>query len=144
MVNGLLPGAASLSTPVPGYGAPADPLSPELRGLAAKAGGPQGEELRRAARDFEAVFLRMLLGTMLPEDGGGLFGEGPSAGVVRGMFVDQIADGLADRRSLGIADLVEKTMNRGVAQAEGRPGAVPAPARPPSTGPKTVPVDLKV
>lgn len=143
MVSAAQSIGAPIATPVPGYGAPADPLSPELGRLAAAGNSQDDGKIHRAARDFEAVFLRMLLSTMLPEDGGGLFGEGPSAGVVRGMFVDQIGDGLADRRALGIADLVERSMKRDSVEEPGRPDAAPAPAQASSAGAQTVPVDLR-
>jgi peptidoglycan hydrolase FlgJ len=135
--------APGANLPAPAYRAPADPQAGDLRRLAAAGESPDGAEIHRAARDFEAVFLRMLLGAMLPEEGGGIFGEGPSAGVVRGMFVDQVGDGLAERRALGIADLVERSMKRESAGEPSRQDAVPAPARTNSAGARSVPVDLR-
>ncbi len=143
MVSAPLAIEGSLRSSVPGYGAPEDPLSPALRGLAAGTEALKGEDLRRAARDFEAVFLRMILSSMVPEDGGGLFGEGPSAGVVRGLFVDQVGGSLAERRSLGIADLIERTMDRDHAVPGGRSETAPGAARPPAAGANSVPVDLR-
>jgi Rod binding domain-containing protein len=90
--------------------------------------------LGRAAQEFEGVFLRMLLQVMLPEDGGGLFGSGPAAGVVRGMFVDQVGDALSRQRSLGLADLVEGDMARTLSSQNERPRAL---------GKKVAPVDLQ-
>jgi Rod binding domain-containing protein len=89
----------------------------------------EADTVRQTARDFEGIFLRMLLDRMLPEDGGGLFGEGPAAGIVRGMFVDGIGASLAGRRALGIADLIEKDLTREPALPAGRP-AEPATRTP--------------
>ncbi len=80
-------------------------------------GGPAGQlstpaGARRAAEQFEAIFIRLLLDKMLPEESG-LFGSGAGAGIVRGMFVDQVGAGLAGRRSLGIADVVERSLMAG-------------------------------
>src|SRR6185369_11422478 len=97
-------------------------------GGAIPSGGPaprgnevEADRARRTARDFEGVFLRMLLDRMLPEDGGGLFGGGPAAGIVRGMFVEKIGASLAARRALGIADLIETNLMREPAPAAGTP-----------------------
>ena len=78
-----------------------------LSASSARSGG-----LDRAAEGFEALFLRLLLVRMLPEGDGGLFGGGPAAGVVRGLFVDEVGSSLARTRSLGIADLIERNMKR--------------------------------
>ncbi len=98
-----------------------------LRGASSLERGALAPELEKAAGEFEGIFLRMLLGKMLSEESG-LFGSGPSAGIVKGMFVDQVGAGLAQRRSLGIADLVLRSMERDAAPAD---------------GPSGVPVDLK-
>jgi Rod binding domain-containing protein len=84
----------------------------DSRAIDALAGADGKGDLRKAATEFEAVFLRMLLAQAMPEDGGGLFGEGPAAGIVRGLFVDKMGEGLAGRRALGIADLVERSLER--------------------------------
>jgi Rod binding domain-containing protein len=70
------------------------------------------DDVGKAAKEFEAVFTRMLLAQAIPEEGGGLFGEGPAAGIVRGLFVDRMGEGLAGRRALGIAEIVERSLER--------------------------------
>jgi Rod binding domain-containing protein len=100
---------------------PAAERSPPAAGSPREAGKEENPELRRAAQEFEGVFLRMLLATMLPDDGGGLFGEGPGAGIVRGMFVDQVGASLSQRRALGVADLIERDLARELAPEGGRP-----------------------
>jgi len=119
-------------------------------GRAARAAGAAGAaagsgadgELGRAATEMEGVFLRMLLGSMMPEDGGGLFGSGPAAGIVREMFVGAVGDGLARRRALGIADLVEKSMKmEPAADPAGRPEA--AAGRSGAAGADPVLTDLR-
>lgn len=94
-------------------------ISRASRTLAAGGRSAGREELSKTAAEFEAIFIRMLLGTMLPEDGGGLFGEGPSAGMVRSLFVDQVGATLAGRRDFGIADLVERSLEKDGTAAEG-------------------------
>ncbi len=73
---------------------------------------PSGPALERAARDFEAVFVRMMLETMLQGESDSFFGAGPSAGVVRNLFLDQVGSAVAGRKAFGIASLVEKSMAR--------------------------------
>jgi Rod binding domain-containing protein len=107
-----------------------DPLGPAraaglLDGTALPAGSlrtaaSKDDDIRRTATEFEAVFLRQILASMLPEDGGSLFGGGPAGGTIRGMFVERIGNALAARRPLGVAELVEQTLRR-EASATDRP-----------------------
>jgi len=71
-----------------------------------------GPALERAARDFEAVFVRMILEATLQGETTSFFGAGASAGVMRNLFLDQIGSAVAARKPFGIASLVEKSMAR--------------------------------
>lgn len=62
----------------------------------------------KAAAEFEAVFLRLLLKEMMPRDGQGFFGQGPGADVYKDLFVGSIADRMAERGVLGIRPFLEK------------------------------------
>jgi len=70
----------------------------------------------KVGQEFEAIFARMVLGACLPQDSGGAFGSGPEAGFLRGMMVDQVGTALARRRSLGIAEVVERALTGMVAE----------------------------
>ena len=111
-----------------------DPAS--LGNLASPDPKASKEEIRRVAEGFEEIFLRLLLSLSLPEGDGGFFGTGPGSGVVRGMFVEQVGGSMAARRSLGIADLVERSLQGDV----GRDDSVAAAA--PGKSPEAVPADL--
>ena len=67
-------------------------------------------ELRDAARDFEAILIRQLLSAMSQTLSGGLFGEG-TAGDIYGDFMNAaIADNVAQRNDLGLADALYRSL----------------------------------
>ena len=57
-----------------------------------------------AARDFEAMVLRPMVETMLPE--GAAFGTGTGSEAWRGMLVDALADTLARDGTLGLGAIL--------------------------------------
>jgi flagellar protein FlgJ len=64
---------------------------------------------RKVAQQFEAIFLRQLLGTL--EKTGGLGGSSNGgAAVFRSMMVGALADGAAEGGGIGLADVVFKAM----------------------------------
>ena len=64
---------------------------------------------RKVAQQFEAIFLRQLLGSM--EKSGGLGGSSTAgAGVFKSMMVGALADGAADGGGIGLAEVVLKAM----------------------------------
>ena len=66
-------------------------------------------EQRKVAQQFEAIFLRQLLGGM--EKSGGLGGSSTAgAGVFKSMMVGALADGAADGGGIGLAEVVLKAM----------------------------------
>lgn len=74
-----------------------------------------GEEgrLRRAAQEFEGLFLGMLLKAMRTTVGrGGLFREGPDTQLYREMFDEEVGRAMARAGGIGLAGLLmggEKT-----------------------------------
>jgi peptidoglycan hydrolase FlgJ len=84
------------------------PLSP-LAGPAAppaKADPAELKQLKQVAKQFEAVFLRQLIGTMRSAGmGDGLF-DSSSTEQFRDMADARNADSMADKGVLGVADLL--------------------------------------
>ncbi len=78
-----------------------------LKGRAAE-GDP--ESLQAAARQFEALFVQMMLKSM--RDAGAIFGESGEQSY-RQMFDQQIAIDLAEHQGLGIAELLLRQINPG-------------------------------
>ena len=113
----------------------------------ADAQGPTPEQLK-AAKDFEAIFIRQLLSSL--EKSSGISGGDKSGGAVfRSMMVSALADTAAEGGGIGLRDLITRAMlppapqgkpdlsHAGVSQAgasqEGAspPGAFTAGAAPP-------------
>lgn len=65
-------------------------------------------EQRQVAQQFEAIFMRQLLGSM--EKSGSLGGDTSGAGVYRSMMVGALADSAASGGGIGLAELVLKAM----------------------------------
>ena len=99
----------------------ANPATPTALGAAGT--GPsveaQREQLRQAAQQFEAIFLRQMIGSMrnarLAED---VFGSSSSE-QFRDMGDAQLADSMSRQGSFGIAEMLLSQFNRAV---------VPSPA----------------
>lgn len=77
---------------------------------------PQGETLdarkaaiRKAAQEFESVFLSQMMAPMFEGLGeGDLFGGGSSAKIYRSMMVQEYGKAIARSGGIGIADSVER------------------------------------
>lgn len=78
-------------------------------GTAARAVAP-GQDAKRAARDFEAVFLTQVVEEMLATVNVGSFGGGEAEKMWRGVLAQSVADQIADRGGIGIAPSVEGTI----------------------------------
>jgi flagellar protein FlgJ len=65
-------------------------------------------EQRQVAQQFEAIFMRQLLGSL--EQSGGLGGDSTGGGVYRSMMVGALADNTASGGGIGLAELVLKAM----------------------------------
>lgn len=81
-----------------------------LQSLKREAASDPAEALRPVARQFESVFLQMMLKSMraaVPE--GGLFDSQDSA-VYRDMFDNQMAVNLAEQGGVGLADVMVRQL----------------------------------
>lgn len=93
-------------------------------------------EQQKAARDFEAIFLRQLLSSL--EKGSGVSGGQSSGGAVfRSMMVSAMADKAAEGGGIGLSELILKAMLPPAAQGKldlaPYGGASPVPAAGAST-----------
>lgn len=81
----------------------------------------------QVAQQFEAIFLRQLMGTL--EKSGGFGGSGTGAGIYKSMMVGALADSTAEGGGIGLADVVFKAM---MPQAAGgaRAAGATAPSKP--------------
>jgi Rod binding domain-containing protein len=74
---------------------------------AASATRPTPDQ-EKAARDFEAIFLRQLMSSL--EKGGGLGGQSSGGQVFRSMMVSALADTASEGGGIGLRDLILKAM----------------------------------
>jgi flagellar protein FlgJ len=90
-------------------------------------------EQRRVAQEFEAIFMRQLLGSM--EKSGGIAGGGSDHGAAmyRSMMVGAMADNAAQAGGIGLSEMVLKAMLPPATLAAPPLGQSPSPA--PSLGP---------
>lgn len=73
-----------------------------------------------AFRGFERMVLRNLFESILPDEGSGSFGGGPSAGIWRSMAADQFAGVCAEGGGIGLADLFTSAGMEAPPRAEGQ------------------------
>jgi Rod binding domain-containing protein len=102
-----------------------NPLTPAAQTADARATGPSFEE-REALKQFEAIFLRQLLGSL--EKAGTFAGKkGPSSGsaLYGSMMVGAMADAAADAGGIGLVSLFQETLQQRNAAAL----ATPEPAK---------------
>jgi flagellar protein FlgJ len=74
---------------------------------AASVTGPTPEQ-QKAARDFEAIFLRQLMSSL--ETSGGLGGDSGGGQVFRSMMVSALADTASEGGGIGLSELILKAM----------------------------------
>lgn len=111
-----------------------------LAELRARAGGEGGAEVtRETARQFEALFVQMMLKSM--REAGAAFGDGSDT-TYRDLFDQQIAVEITRGRGLGVAEMLARQLEAGSTQktpalrAPGTADVVPAlTAAPPSPPP---------
>ncbi|PSJ39983.1 hypothetical protein C7I55_13740 [Sphingomonas deserti] len=84
-----------------------DPIS--ISGTAPASDGGTAAELKAAAKAFEAVFVRQMIGSMrqasLGED---ILSGGQAAEQFRSMQDSQLADAMAEQGGFGIAEMLER------------------------------------
>ncbi len=82
--------------------------------------GKDKERLRDAARDFEAIFLNLMLGSMrktVQKDS--RFSGGPAEGVFQGMLDQEFATGAARKgNGLGIGEMLYRSLERAVSRQD--------------------------
>jgi flagellar protein FlgJ len=93
-------------------------------------------EQRQVAQQFEAIFMRQLLGSM--EKSGGLGGDTTGAGVYRSMMVGALADSAASGGGIGLAEIVLKAMVAAEPGGPKLPAVSPAAASSDSVSPAAV------
>jgi Rod binding domain-containing protein len=90
------------------------PISTATRGHGPRdAGAPVPPEVRRAAEEFEAVFLSEMLAPMFEAlDTDGLGGGGTGEQIFRPMLVERYAESIARAGGVGIADSIVRELMR--------------------------------
>ncbi|HCK82075.1 MAG TPA: hypothetical protein DIC59_11520, partial [Candidatus Competibacteraceae bacterium] len=86
-----------------------------LAGLRRQARQNSPEAVREAAKQFEAVFVQMMLKSMRaasPSDGGGLM-DNDQTQLYREMYDQQIALSMAQQGKLGLADTIARQLGGG-------------------------------
>jgi Rod binding domain-containing protein len=83
---------------------------------------------RKAARDFEAIFLRQLLSSL--EKGGGVGAQSSGGNVFRSMMVSALADTAAEGGGIGLSEVILKAMLPPTPPGAAAPGPVNAAANP--------------
>ncbi len=106
-------------------GLPADGRS--LRALARPAGAATPEGVRQAAKQFEALFLQMMLKSMREATPGEHVLGGSAEKFYTGMLDQHLGQGLAGR-GLGLAEVLQRQLSRQAGMA----GDAAGPARPPA------------
>ncbi len=94
------------------------PATPAILPQVPSAMAPRSNDPTRVADGFEAMFLSMLLAPL--EDSEAFFGAGAAGRSFSGLFRQQLADGIAASRPLGIADRIEAVLRRQAAESYGR------------------------
>lgn len=96
---------------------------------AADASGEKLAEQRQVAQQFEAIFLRQLLGSL--EKAGGFGGKGDSGSAIFGsMMVNALADSAAASGGIGLADIIFKALLPPEVPGAANAGAAPDGAAP--------------
>ena len=96
--------------------APLNPVSyTDIAGLGALKRGAHAQSpqaLREAARQFESLFMRMMLKSMREASSGDPNFDSQQGGFYRDMFDDQIAVDLSRGRGMGLADMLMRQLQR--------------------------------
>ncbi|HKT76345.1 MAG TPA: rod-binding protein [Sphingobium sp.] len=100
----------------------------QINGISTGAQGPaspQKAQLEKVARQFEAIFLRQMIGTMRQSGGGeGIF-DSSATEQFRDMSDARTADSMAEKGALGIAEMLLRQYESRTPAAS----AAPAPAQ---------------
>jgi len=81
------------------------------RAAEALRGKPNAEAIRKAAEEFEAVFLSQMLAPMFETlESDTMFGGGPGEDIYRSMMVEEYGKAISRSGGVGIADAVAKEL----------------------------------
>ncbi|MFQ5675737.1 MAG: transglycosylase SLT domain-containing protein [bacterium] len=69
-------------------------------------------QLKRAAQDFEAIFISQILQNMRRSMKSGLFGDGVSSDIYNSMFDENIAKAIASKDGFGLSDIIIKSLQK--------------------------------
>lgn len=97
---------------------------------AAKQAEPVDPKALKAAKDFEAIFLRTLLSSLEKTtsiNGGGKLNTGQST--YGGMVVGALADNISSSGGIGLADIVAKSLTAHISPSVSPPTAEPKPLK---------------
>lgn len=115
----------------------------DLQGLAALRRDARAQDpaaLREAARQFEAVFTRMMLESMRDASGGDPMFDSEESRFYRDMFDNQLAVEMTKGRGLGLAEMLVAQVMRG-GLVPGSEGAAPVAPRASTTSAAAAPVE---
>ena len=114
-----------------------------LAGLKREARVDERAALRETARQFESLFIKMMLSSMREASEGDPIFDSDQSQMYRGMFDDQMSLELSAGRGIGLADaLVEQLMrDRALSSSTSTPASVMAPVMAPVTATVTAPVE---
>lgn len=80
--------------------------------LEAAAQSGDTNAIRKAAEDFEAIFISQMMNHMFKNvaEGGGMFGGGQGESMWKGVYLDEISKSIAGRGGVGVADAIERQL----------------------------------
>jgi len=87
-----------------------------------KAVNPKFEKLKKAAQNFEAIFITQILSNMRRSINSGLFGKGMSSEIYYSMFDENIAQAIASKDGFGLSDILIRSLYKDSGQEESIPG----------------------
>ena len=87
-----------------------------------KATNPKFEKLKKAAQNFEAIFITQILSNMRRSINSGLFGKGMSSDIYHSMFDENIAQAIASKNGFGLSDIIIKSLHKDIREEESAPG----------------------
>ena len=88
-----------------------------LAALRARAREDQGAALDQVARQFESLFLQMMLKSMRDASFGGGLMDSKQSEMYRDMFDKQIAMDMSQREGIGLADVLKRQLGAGISMA---------------------------
>lgn len=79
-------------------------------------------QLKKAAQNFEAIFISKILQNMRRGMKSGLFGDGVSSDIYNSMFDESIAKAIASKGGFGLSDIITKSLKKDTGTKDGTLG----------------------